>query len=141
MINNLIDIKVKNPSFDDMTFTTKYNELITSTKQLTDELAILEKDFIDNYDTKNRLAKIEEFLNSQDGHLTELNIEILKAFVYRIIVVERDEVVFCIAGTHKYNDEEFIEKRKNFLTNIPIHEGLHECEKLQKSMKYKVIII
>lgn len=141
LINNLIDIKVKNPNFDDLTFTTKYNELSSDLKELTENLSEYEKEYIDKYDTKNRLTKIDQFLKSQEVQLTELNSEILKAFIYKIIVVERDEVVFCIAGSNKYNDEEFNEKRKEFIKNTPIYEGIYEHEKLQKNMKYSVIII
>ena len=54
LVNNLIDIKVlQNPSFDDITFTTKYYELTSSIRQLSNELVILEKDYIGYYDTKN----------------------------------------------------------------------------------------
>ncbi len=141
LINNLIDIKVKNPQFDDVTFTLKYNELSSNIKVLNDNLSNIEKDSIDTYDTKTRLNRIEQFLKSQDGHLTELNTEILKAFIYKIIIIERDEVVFCIAAINNYNDNEFIEKRHEFIKSSPIHEGIYNHEQLEKRMKYSVVII
>ena len=57
------------------------------------------------------------------------------------MVLERDEIVYCIAGSTKYTDNEFIEKRNEFLNNQPIYTGIYTDEILKKSMKYTLIII
>lgn len=58
-----------------------------------------------------------------------------------MISVKPDEIVFCIAGTKNYGDEEFKEKRHQFSSLVPIAEGTYRNQKYDKIMKYKVVII
>lgn len=141
LINNLIDMKLKTPSFNDAIFTNKYNEIKTEIDETQIELEKLESKYLSEYETDYRIKKIADFIKSQENEITEITAEIVKSFIYRVLVLERDEIVYCIAGSTKYTDKEFIEKRNEFLNNQPIYTGFYTNEILKKSMKYTLIII
>lgn len=96
---------------------------------------------MDNYNTKGRLVKIKEVLNLQKTEITELHTDVLRAFIYKIVAVEFNEIVFCIAGTKNYSDQEFVEKRNEFIKYTPIATGEYFHEKYSQTMNYKVVII
>ena len=102
---------------------------------------LFRSEFLHNYDTRSRLASIETSLNQIDKPLTELDGDVLRSFIYKMISIKPDEIVFCVAGTKNYGDEEFKEKRHQFSALVPIAEGVYRNQKYDKIMKYKVVII
>lgn len=66
---------------------------------------------------------------------------ILKSFIYKMISVKPDEIVFCIAGSTQHSDKEFSERRHEFEAKKPIFESIYMDAKYQKEMKYRVVII
>jgi hypothetical protein len=92
------------------------------------------------YDTTQRIDKIKEFTRQKQGTTTKLD-DSLKSFVFKMISVSPSEMVYCIAGTKNYSDAEFSERRKEFLTIEPIAIGTYYCEKYDKKMNYKVVVI
>src|SRR5690554_1768273 len=134
-------MKLKTPSFNDAVFTNKYNEIKTLIDETQIELEKLESKYLNEYETDYRIKKIADFIKSQENEITEITAEIVKSFIYRVLVLERDEIVYCIAGSTKYTDKEFIEKRNEFLNSQPIYTGFYTNEILKKSMKYTLIII
>lgn len=80
-------------------------------------------------------------LKNKDLVIDTLDSDILRSFIYKMISVSPEEVVFCVAGTQNYSDAEFAENRKKFLKQKPIYEGLYHDEKYNKHMNYRVIII
>jgi hypothetical protein len=141
LISNLIDMKMKTPSFDDVTFTSKYVELKNSLHDVNLEIIKLENEYISVYDTNGRMATINTALRQYKQQITEIDTDILRAFVYKIIAVDQNEIVFCIAGSKKYSDKEFVERRQEFINFEPIATGSYYFEKYKQTMKYKVIII
>ena len=138
---NLVDMKMKNPSFSNSIFNTKYQELSHQNNKLNFDIQKLVTVYMENYNTKERLLKIKEVLNSQRDEITEIQTDILRAFIHKIIAVEYNEIIFCIAGTKSYSDQEFIEKRKEFVKYEPTATGEYFYEKYNQVMTYKVIII
>ena len=61
---NLVDMKMKNPSFSNSIFNTKYQELSHQNNKLNFDIQKLETVYMENYNTKERLLKIKEVLNS-----------------------------------------------------------------------------
>jgi hypothetical protein len=141
LISNLIDMKMKTPSFDDVTFTSKYVELKNSLHDVNLEIIKLENEYISVYDTNGRMATINTALRQYKQQITEIDTDFLRAFVYKIIAVDQNEIVFCIAGSKKYNDKEFVERRQEFINHEPIATGSYYYEKYKQSMNYKVILI
>jgi hypothetical protein len=46
-----------------------------------------------------------------------LDFEMLRSFIYKMISVSPNEIVYCIAGTKNYSDDEFKERRFDFHKN------------------------
>jgi hypothetical protein len=141
MISNLIDIQVKNPSLSELDFNQKYQSLTNQLRENNGEIQKLEEHYVANYDTRARLAKIESTLNQMNELITELDADTLRSFIYKMISVKPDEIVFCIAGSKNYSDKEFSEKRHTFEALDPLATGTYRSEKFDKVMHYRVVII
>lgn len=141
LLENLVDMKMKNPSFADSLFNAKYQVLSHEINKLNFDIQKLETVYMENYNTKERLLKIKEVLNSQSDEITDIQTDVLRAFIHKIIAVEYNEIIFCIAGTKSYSDQEFVEKRKEFIKYEPIATGEYYYEKYNQTMAYKVIVI
>jgi hypothetical protein len=140
-LSNLIDTKVKTPDIPEAIFNTKYREYSDRLKDLTVEINKLELEHVKNYDTRKRMDKINEILGKKNLVIDELDSEILRTFIYKMISVSPNEIVYCIAGTKNYSDNEFKEHRFEFLNTEPIAvETYHAPDGLTK-MLYRVVVI
>ena len=140
-LSNLIDTKVKTPDIPEAIFNTKYREYSDRLKDLTAEINKLELEHVKNYDTRKRMNKINEMLDKKNLVIDELDSEILKTFIYKMISVSPNEIVYCIAGTKNYSDDEFKNRRFEFLSTEPIIvETYHAPDGLTK-MLYRVVVI
>jgi hypothetical protein len=140
-LSNLIDTKVKTPDIPESIFNTKYREYSDRLKVLTAEINKHELEHVKNYDTKKRMDKIGEILGKKNLVIDELDSEILSTFIYKMISVGPNEIVYCIAGTKNYSDNEFKERRFEFLKTEPIIvETYHAPDGLAK-MLYRVVVI
>lgn len=141
IISNLIDFHVKNPTLSELDFNQKYQTYTTKLRENNNTIQALEAEFVANYDTRSRLAKIESTLHALNQPITEVDADTLRSFIYRMISIKPDEVVFCIAGSKNYSDKEFSDRRHEFEVLPAIAEGLYQSEKYDKSMKYRVVVI
>jgi DNA invertase Pin-like site-specific DNA recombinase len=139
-LSTLVDTKVKSPGIPDSIFNVKYGEYMNKIRDLTHSIKQLEVEQSRMYDTTQRIDKIKEFTRQKQGTTTKLD-DSLKSFVFKMISVSPSEMVYCIAGTKNYSDAEFSERRKEFLTIEPIAIGTYYCEKYDKKMNYKVVVI
>ena len=73
--------------------------------------------------------------------LTEIETDTLRSFIYKIISISPEEILFCVAGTKNYNDEEFVSKLSEFIKSQAIAESSYHSDKYNKDIAYKVIII
>jgi hypothetical protein len=70
-----------------------------------------------------------------------LDFEMLRSFIYKMISVSPKEIVYCIAGTKNYSDNEFKERRFDFLKTEPIVVGTyHKADVLTKMITLVVLI-
>jgi hypothetical protein len=97
-------------------------------------------------DTKVKTPDIPESIfnakyREYSDRLKVLTTEILSTFIYKMISVSPNEIVYCIAGTKNYSDNEFKERRFEFLKTEPIIvETYHAPDGLAK-MLYRVVVI
>lgn len=141
MISNLIDMQVKNQNLTELDFNTMYQTYSNQLKETNLEVQRLEAEYVTNYDTRARLAKIESTLKQMNEPITEVDGDILRSFIYRMISVKPDEIVFCIAGNKNYGDKEFSARRHEFEELSPIAEGVFRSQIYEKLMRYKVVVI
>jgi len=52
--------------------------------------------------------------------------EILRSFIDKIIPVSPNEIVYCTSGTKDYANDEFIERRFEFIKIEPIFVGIYK---------------
>ncbi len=139
-LSSLVDTKIKMPGFDDSVFNIKYEEYMNQIRLITHSIKNLELEQVKTYDTSQRLSRIKEFIKSKQGNMKELD-NSLKSFIYKMISISPSEMVYCIAGSKNYTDKEFSERRKEFLKMTPVASGTYHCDKYDKDMEFKVIII
>lgn len=138
-LGELIDMKLQK-KFSEELIEEKYIKIKSELEIVLKELEILRIRQCSNQDIQNRVKDINKFIDSQEQELTELTAHIVQSFFYKMIVKDRDEVIFCIASSKAYSDDEFKEKRKDFADKLaPIICGTYSNDK--DSIKYKVVII
>lgn len=137
----LVDVKVKNPTLNDSIFNSKYQELATKHKEASEVLTTLELEHANVFNTHTRLKKIEDYLASDQGFITELDSDTFRSFVTKMISISPSEIVYCVTGSRNYTDKEFAEKREEFSKLEPIASGRYYSKKYEKEMTYKVVVI
>ena len=140
-LSNLVDMKIKYQTISEELFNSKYMENTLAIKDNNEKISKLEDEFIKHHNTLERLKTIDDVLQARTEPLTEVDETILKSFIYKMISVKPDEIVFCIAGSTQYSDKEFSERRHEFEAKKPIFESVYFDEKYQKEMKYRVVVI
>ena len=83
----MIDTKVKTPDIPESIFNAKYLEYSNRLKDLTTEINKLELEHVKNYDTRKRMDKINEILGQKHLVIDELDSDILRSFIYKMISV------------------------------------------------------
>jgi len=73
--------------------------------------------------------------------IATLEIEILRSFIYNMISVSSNEIVYCIVGTKNYSDDAFKERRFDFLKNEPIIVETYHAKGSLTKMIYRVVVI
>lgn len=140
-LSELVDMKLNNPTLSDKLFNEKYQETNLELAFINKEIDRLEKESLKNFDTTARLNKINEVLVKNKHELEEIETDTLRSFIYKIISVSPEEIIFCVAGTKNYSDEEFVSKLSEFMKSPAIAESTYHNDKYNKDMAYKVIII
>jgi len=80
-------------------------------------------------------------LKQKETEITELDSDILRSIIFKMISVNPNEMVYCISGSKNYTEQEFSEKRKEFIKKEPIATGIYTNEKYNKEMHYRVVVI
>jgi hypothetical protein len=87
------------------------------------------------------MDKINEIIGQKNLVIDTLDSEILRSFIYKMISVSQNEIVYCIAGSKNYSDDEFKERRFDFLKTEPIVVGTyHKADGLTKMIILVVVI-
>jgi len=140
-LSNLVDMRIKHQSISEEMFNSKYQELMLQIKENDLKIKEYEAEFVKAHSVQTRLDEIDSVLKKRGEPMTELDDSVLKSFVYKMISVSPEELVFCIAGEKEYSDEEFARRRAEFAAKRPIFEAVYENPKYKKTMKYRVVII
>lgn len=138
-INELVDMKLNNELNKDV-FNNKYQILSEDLRNKEKELKNLEKEKSSNFDKNSRIEKMKTIIKESKG-ITTLEIDVLRAFIYRIIAVNKNNLIFCVSTNRAYTDTEFNEKLEDFIKYLAIAEGKLLNEKKERTMNYRVISI
>ncbi len=147
--NEIIDIENKMSSLAEMKLENQITKELYSIKfhELNNELhkkEILvkelnkEKDI--NFDKNQRVAKMKKALKEKN-QIDTLEVDVLRSFIYRIITINKENIIFCVSANKAYSDKEFTEKIKEFMDYPSIFDGKIISDNKKKILKYKVISI
>ncbi len=150
-VRKLISMKTQ-VDLDDEYFKTEYTESKHKILELKTKLFDLENDYANKYSYQKRVNDINEFL-LRNNKLDQLDEKLFKSIFSKIIVVNRNELIYCIESDKAVSMGEFKEKLKEYTSYTPIHTGEYidtpveysypECNFVypEKNIKYKVILI
>ncbi len=140
-ISSLIDLKIKNPNLSQDTFDAKYFVLSDQLTSAQSQVKKLESKYISDHESFKKMDMINQLLKDRKEGISEFDAQTLRAFLYRIIAVGQNEIVFVINNKKKYSDDEFSSERRQIINLPSVEEGSYYHEKYDKTMKYKVVII
>ena len=87
------------------------------------------------------MDKINEILGQKHLVIDELDSDILRSFIFKMISASPNEIVYCIAGTKNYSDKEFKKSRLEFLKTSPIVVGTYHAKGGLTKMFTLVVVI
>ena len=87
------------------------------------------------------MDKINKIIGQKNLVIDTLDSEILRSFIYKMISVSPNEIVYCIAGTKNYSDDEFKERRFEFIKTEPIVVGTYQTTDGLTKMITLVVVI
>lgn len=121
----------------------KYHNCIKEVNDLNAELKELEAKQIETDNLQERLRQINKILSVGEVTPEMLTVDIMDAFIYKIIAVSKREAVFVINETNTLTFQEFIDKRKEIVFNEVLMKGIVNCQGTQRNdyLNYKVVAI
>lgn len=121
----------------------KYHYCIKQVNELNAELNELEKKQMEADSIHDRLRQINKILDIGEVTPKMLTIEIMDAFIYKIIAVSKREAVFVINKTNTLTYQDFIDKRKEIAFNEVMFKGIVNYQGTQRNdfLNYKVVAI
>jgi len=140
-LSALVDMRLGNSVLPDELFSKKYKVINDAIRDKMNVITTMQKQVFDSYSRESKFDQMKKALESQKKPFEEISPEIFRFFVYRMIAVSRNEVVFCIAIDKEYTDQEFGERRAEFAALPPFAEGSHFEAQFKNLLKYKVVII
>lgn len=74
-----------------------------------------------------RLDKMKEILKKEEVIPEMLTVDIVDAFIYKIIAVSKREAVFVINETNTLTFQDFVDKRKEIVFKEVLFSGIVNC--------------
>ena len=134
---NATDMKMKS------LFDNKYLEACNEYKLLNKEIEDLQEKEKCEIDIKTRYKKIKELIDGRKVTPEMITKDMFDVFLYRIIVLNRNEVVFTINASRTMSLEDLRKKRKEVASRHPVYE--HETNlrgtKKKFTLHYKVVLV
>ncbi len=140
-MNILLELKINKQDMNEDDFNEKYQTLQEELHAKNQEVTQLESKVITSFEANNRLRQMEEYTATPHRAATYLDTQLLRTFVYRIIAVNRYEVIYCITNSKEYSDQEFANMRKRIITLKPIVKGYYCDLGLEIKMIYRIVAI
>lgn len=137
-IESLVDLKINNEITKEL-FNSKYSILTSELRQLEKKREIINKENEINFDKNTRVLKMKEILKNTNK-IESLDLDVLRAFIYRMIATDNENITFCIAVSKYYNDDEFAKNIKSFIKHDTISLGKVMNAK-NKTLNYRVVAI
>ena len=121
----------------------QYAELVQKYQRVCDEIKCLQEKEKDNIDSEARLNQMLSILEGKEITPDMLNIDMLEALIYRIIVIDRKHIVIGINAFNALSLEDFRAQRKEIAKKEPIYEGQVRIRNPKRwaELNYKVVLV
>ena len=121
----------------------QYADLVQKYQRICEEIKYLQEKEKDNIDSEARLNKMLSILDGQEITADMINIDMLEALIYRIIVVDRKNIVIAINAFNTLSLEDFRAQRKEIVKKEPIYIGKVRIKNPTKfaELNYKVVLV
>jgi len=103
-VNIILELKINKSDMTEDDFNNKYRELQEELHARNQEVRQLESRIITSFEANNRLKQIEEYTSIPHRKAAYLDTKLLRTFVYRIVAVNRYEVIYCITNSKEYSN-------------------------------------
>ena len=147
-LNDAIDFVLKERAKSDtvetrMMLDERYQDLVNNYQNIIAEIQKVQDKTVMKKETQVRLSKMIDILKGQEITYQMLTKEMMDVFFYRIIAVDKHEIVVTIDGSNTITLDKFRENRKEIAQKEPILEGTIKCKDPYKtqSLNYKVVVL
>lgn len=80
------------------------------------------------------IRQINKILSVGEVTPEMLTVDIMDAFIYKIIAVSKREAVFVINETNTLTFQDFVDKRKEIVFNEVLFSGIVNCQELKETI-------
>ena len=143
-IDFLLNERMSAGSFEiKMKLDEKYATLVEEFKSISREVDMLREKQAENLNSSERLKVIKEMLGSKTITRDMITKEMMDVFLYRIIVMNKREIIITINTTNTITLEEFRQKRQEIAAKTPIIDKTFTIKPRKKRMtlRYKVVLV
>ncbi len=119
----------------------KYQALNGQIRTKMNDINATEKQIMIKFQKESKLSQMKKILAKQTKPFEDLDIDVFRTFIYRIIAVSRTQIVFCISTDNEYSDAEFSARRYEFSILPAIANGTIHMGKYKNTFKYRVALI
>ena len=120
-----------------------YLEVCNEYKLLSKEVEELEAKEECELDIASRYKKIKELIGEQKVTPEMITKDMLDVFLYRIIAISRNDIVFTINASRTMSLEDLRKKRKEVAGRTPIYENTTNLRGTRKKFRlhYSVVLV
>ena len=124
-------------------FDVKYVDACNEYGLIGKELEVLREKEENEIDLSTRYKKIQALIAGKKITPDMITKDMLDVFLYRIIVLGRNEIVFTVNATRTMGLEELRRKRKSVVEKTPIYNHTVQLKGTKKTFKlhYKVVVV
>ena len=143
-IDFLLKERTKAPTVDmKITLDNRYQDLVNDYQNVVAEIQSLQDKAILKQETQLRLTKMIDILKGKEITYEMVTKEMMNIFFYRIIAVDKHEIVVTIDGSNRITLDKFRSNRKEIAEMEPILKGAIRCKDPFKtqSLNYKVVVL
>ena len=147
-LNNTIDFVLKERANADtaetrMMLDSRYQDLVNDYQNVVAEIQKVQDKTVMKKEAQIRLSKMIDILKGKEITYQMLTKDMMDIFFYRIIAVDKHEIVVTIDGSNKITLDKFRANRKEISQMEPILKGTIKCKDPYKtqSLSYKVVVL
>lgn len=121
----------------------QYAELVQQYQRICSEIKTLQDRERDNLDSESRLNKMLSILDGKQITTDMITLDLLEVFIYRIIVVDRKNIVITINAFNSLSLEDLRAQRKEVAKREPLYQNKVRIRNPKRfaELNYKIVLV